>query len=161
MMLFISILTIISILVVNENYKLRERVDSVKHTLTLSQIQWDLVQLEGAIANQIETQWMQPSHVSEKVGDVLQDIMVILEVNSGISVLSEQEKDYLNSLYHSLSDYPNDNMVEPLNDLSQTEIDKLIQLRKALRDVEWGVGFSNSGHWDSFIEKLIKLLPQI
>jgi hypothetical protein len=35
---------------------------------------------------------MQPSHVSEKVGDVLQDIMVILEVNSGIGVLSEQEK---------------------------------------------------------------------
>jgi hypothetical protein len=52
-------------------------------------------------------------------------------------------------------------MVEPLNELSQTEIDKLIQLRKALHDVEWGVGFSNSGHWDSFIEKLIKLLPQI
>jgi hypothetical protein len=55
MMLLISILTVISILVVNENYKLRERVDSVKHTLTLSQIQWDFVQLEGAIANQIET----------------------------------------------------------------------------------------------------------
>ncbi|MDQ0913882.1 hypothetical protein [Paenibacillus sp. V4I5] len=160
-MLIISILTFVSILVVNENYKLKERADSVKHSITLSQIQWDLVQLEGAIAYQIEIHWILPSHVSEKVGDVLQDIMVIREVNSGISVLSKKDEEYLDSLYHRLSDYSHDNMVEPLNELSQNEIEKLIKLRRALRDVGWGVGYSNSGHWDSFIEKLIKLLPQI
>lgn len=52
-------------------------------------------------------------------------------------------------------------MVEPINELSQEETDKFIQLQKALRDVEWGIGFSNSGHWDSFMDKLVKLLPQI
>jgi Mg/Co/Ni transporter MgtE len=87
--------------------------------------------------------------------------MVILKVTQRMNVLTEQEKVHLKSFYRKLSDYPDDNMVEPLNELSQDEIDKLVQLRQALRDVEWGIGFSNSGHWDSFMDKLIKLLPQI
>lgn len=158
---FIAMLAATSIILMKENRDLKVQVDSVKNSLHFSQIQWDFVQLEGAIAYQIKNRWEQPSHVREKVGDVLQDIMVILEVNSRVRFLSEEEKGYLDSLYWRLGKYPKDNMVKPINGLSQEETDKFIQLQKALRDVEWGIGFSNSGHWDSFIEKLIKLLPQI
>ena len=161
LLLIIGVLAITSIMLVNENNKLERRLESVKHLLPFSQIQWDLVQLEGAIAYQIENQWSQPSHVREKLGDVIQDIMVILEVTQGMNVLSKQEKDSLDIFYRKLSDYPADNMVKPTNELSQDEIDKLKQLRQALRDVEWGVGFSNTQHWDSFMDKLMKLLPNI
>lgn len=157
----IGILATTSILLAFENHNQKERLITVKHELPLSQIQWDLVQLEGAIAYQMENQWKQPSHVREKVGDVLQDIIVILQVDNGIRVLTEQEKVHLDRFHMKLSDYPKDNMVEPSNELSQTEIDQLIQLRKALRDVEWGVGFSNSGLWDSFMGKLTKLIPRL
>ncbi|WP_219838183.1 hypothetical protein [Paenibacillus sp. R14(2021)] len=63
MLFVISLLIVFSVWVVNENFKLKEKVDTVKHRLTLSQIQWDLAQLDGAIANQIEAQWSQPSYV--------------------------------------------------------------------------------------------------
>lgn len=159
--ILLAVLVVSLILAVNQNYKLKERVTSVKHELTLSQIQWDLDQLEGAIAYQIGSKWTQPSHVREKLGDVLQDIMVIRDLNSGAGFITNAESVLLNSLYDQLSNYPHDNMVEPINELSAEEIDKLLQLRGALRDVEWGIGFSNSGHWDSFIEKLEKLLPQL
>lgn len=157
----IVLMVIISVILMSENIKLRGKVDLIKHNLTFDQIQWSLVQLEGAISYQIDNEWSLPSHVREKVGDVLQDIMVIQRLNSAAGILSKQEENDLNSFYRKLSHYPHDNMVEPSSELSESEKEKLVQIRNALREVEWGIGYSNSAQWDSFLEKLQKLLPKI
>lgn len=161
MSVVLGLMIIITALLINENIKLKGKVDSIKHMLTFDQIQWNLIQLEAAISYQIETEWTLPSHAREKVGDVLQDILVIQRLNNAAGFLSKQEENELNSFYRKLSDYPHDNMVEPSSELSEFEIERLIQLRNALREVEWGVGYSNLAHWDSFLEKLQKLLPKI
>lgn len=74
----LAVATVVIINQMNENNRLREKLDSVKHVLPFSQIQYDLVQLEGAIAYQMQAQWKEPAHVREKVGDVMQDIMVLI-----------------------------------------------------------------------------------
>lgn len=157
----LAVATVVIINQMNENNRLREKLDSVKHVLPFSQIQYDLVQLEGAIAYQMQAQWKEPAHVREKVGDVMQDIMVLMEVNAAIDMMSQQEKQDIQYFYNRILDYPRDNLVEPSNEISAAEQKELIHLREALKDAGWGIGLGNQAHWDSFIEKLRVLLPQL
>jgi hypothetical protein len=122
-------------------------------------IQSDLVQLESSIAFQMDQNWKNENNVIEKIEDVREEIGSLMTIGKDIGGLTSEHETDLWKLYNYLSKYP-DYSGYPNTVLSSDEKLMLEKLEKDLRDVGWGMNIGYSGGWESFSEKLNKLLNQ-
>ncbi|MCZ8521941.1 MULTISPECIES: hypothetical protein [Paenibacillus] len=116
----------------------------------------DLVELESAIAYEVEHEWKEESIILEKIEDVLQDLYTITATADEIGVLTEEQEAMLDHLRELLSGFPAYTGF-PNTELSDSQRKDLEKLADSLRRAGWGMNLSYSGDWQSF-ERSARLL---
>ena len=80
--------------------------DFVKEQVLATEVQYNLVELEGIITNQIEDDWSSPNLVTTELGEVLSGILLGINTDEQLGTLSKSDKEVLSRLYSSLHQYP-------------------------------------------------------
>lgn len=120
-------------------------------------LQYELIQLEGTIGYQIENDWTEADTVIEKIEDINEEINTLMDTGKEMALISkEQEEDLWNlsryfSQFPTYSGYPN-------TELTNSEMNELVELRNNLRSVGWGMHIGYSGDWGSFSTKINELI---
>ncbi|QYR19640.1 hypothetical protein KZ483_17260 [Paenibacillus sp. sptzw28] len=120
-------------------------------------IQSNLIQLEGAIKYQMETEWKNEFHVTEKLDDVVDGVGLAFEVAERTGQLNYEVQVTLWQLYNFLIKYKQDTGF-PNTELTEQERKEYIELASRLRSAGWGLNIDHQSGWDSFKEKLNDLL---
>src|SRR5690606_27582639 len=84
--------------------------DNALAPLSLWLIQGKIGQLERAIDHQQSVGWANPSHVAEKIDDVVQGISVTIEARKSLKKLSKNDEDLLWLLHERLSRLPHSSL---------------------------------------------------
>ncbi|ALC90638.1 hypothetical protein AM500_13220 [Bacillus sp. FJAT-18017] len=124
----------------------------VKEQVLLTEVQYNLVELEGVIANQSEKNWPEPNLVTTKLGDVLNGILLGKTTGEQLGILSENDEIILSTLYTKLSRYPNDELYSFI-DVSEEGKKNFEELREVLREAGLGLNISISASMDSFMKQ--------
>ncbi|MDL4842382.1 hypothetical protein [Aquibacillus rhizosphaerae] len=136
------------------------KMNFVKEQVLVTEVQANLVELEGLIANQIDANWSEPNLVTTELGDVLNGISLGVTTGEQLGTLSKSEKEILRNLYSKLNQYPNDELYNFV-DLTEEDKENFEKLRETLRDVGLGLRISISGNMDSFMKKAEELEGEI
>jgi hypothetical protein len=78
------------------------KINFVKEQVFLTEVQHNLVELEGLIANQSENNWSDPNLVTTELGDALNGIWLGINTGEQLGNLSQYEKEILSNLYSKL-----------------------------------------------------------
>lgn len=138
----------------------RQQEEAALEPLSLWLIQGNMGQLERAIQHQQEMGWPNPSHVAEKLDDVLQGIKINLESRKALGKLSNEEERLLWQLYERLSKFPNSSLGYGMN-VSEEEKLVLVRLAEQLRSAGWSSGVSFSSSMEQLIERTEILLQSL
>lgn len=106
-----------------------------------TEVQDDLVELEGLIANQKENQWSTPNLVTTKMGSVLNGLWLGITTGNQLGTLSKKDKEILQRLYMKLLQFPKDELYR-FTDLTETDKENFEELRAVLREVGLGMNIS-------------------
>lgn len=136
------------------------KLNFVKEQVLVTEVQHNLVELEGLIANQSDDNWSEPNLVITQLGDVLNGISLGMTTGEQLGALSKSDKDILNNLYSKLSQYPNDRLYSFV-DLNEEDKKNFEELRKILREVGLGINISISASMDSFMKQADELVEKI
>lgn len=137
------------------------KMNFASEQLFFSEVQYNLVQLEGLIAHQVENDWSEPNLVTTKLGEVMNGLYVGIKTGGHLNAISSKDKQILNKLYYQLNThYPHDELYS-FNDVSEQDKEHLIELRGDLRDVGLGVNISISDNMGSFMGKVTALVEKI
>ncbi|WP_100407793.1 hypothetical protein [Bacillus solitudinis] len=129
--------------------------------LLLTEVQDNLVELEGLIAHQIENDWSEPNLVTVKIGDVMTGLWIGMQTGEHLNSVSSKDKQLLNILYYQLkAQYPYDELYS-FTDVSEKNIEHLTELRELLRDVGLGMNISRNNDMSSFMDKVKSLVESI
>ncbi|MBD7966734.1 hypothetical protein [Paenibacillus gallinarum] len=139
-------------ILITKNNRIDDAISS--HTF---QVQTDLVELESAINYQMDQSWQDDNVVLEKMEDIKEELNSFMKIGQTLGRLTKEQERELSILYNYLSTYPDYTGV-PNTVLSSADRKKLEVLASNLPKAGWGMNISYSGDWDSFSEKLNKLL---
>ncbi|WP_160032137.1 hypothetical protein [Paenibacillus sp. An7] len=134
------------------------RIDDAISSHTF-QVQTDLVELESAIHYQMDHIWQDDNVVLEKMEDIKEELNSFMKLGQSLERLTKEQEKELTILYNYVSEYPDYTGV-PNTVLSSADRKKLEILASNLPKAGWGMNIGYSGDWDSFSEKLNKLLKQ-
>ncbi|RFB13532.1 hypothetical protein DZB84_16295 [Bacillus sp. HNG] len=150
-------LNIILIAVVAWNYM---KMNFVMDQVVLTEVQINLVELEGLIKYQMEDNWSNPNVVTAELRDILDGISLGITTGEQLGTISERDKVILTKLYHRLYQYPTDELYRLA---TVTEIDQknFEELREILRDAGFGLNLQVGVEFEYFIEKAEKLEKNI
>lgn len=124
----------------------------VKEQVILTEVQTNLVELEGLIAHQIEENWTEPNLVTSELSDVLNGIWLGKTTGTQLGTLSNSEMATLERLYLRLSQFSNDELYS-FADLTEDDKKNLEDLRNILREVGLGLNITISNNFNSFMSK--------
>jgi hypothetical protein len=128
------------------------KMNFVKEQVLLTEVQQNLVELEGLIAHQTENNWSNPNLVTTELGDVLNGIWLGKTTGNQLGTLSDHDKEILNQLYFKLNQYPNDKLYRFV-DLTEKDKENLEELRGILRDAGFGLNIQVNGNMKYFINQ--------
>lgn len=131
-----------------------------KEQVFVTEVQQNLVELEGLIVNQSDDDWSEPNLVTTKLGDVLNGIWLGMATGEQLGTLSKSDKEILNNLYYKLKQYPNDELYSFV-DLTQVDKENFEELREMLRDAGLGLNIQVSGKMQYFMNQAEKLEKSI
>ncbi|WP_308639660.1 hypothetical protein [Paenibacillus silvisoli] len=120
-------------------------------------IQSNLVQLEGAITYQHDHGWSNPSHVTEKLSDVMEGIGLAFEIGKRSGALNKDKENLLWDLHRYLIGFKADSGY-PNVTLSDDEREDYVELGENLRLSGWGMNLGYGSGWLDFEQKTRKLL---
>ncbi len=132
------------------------KMNFVKEQVLLTEVQYNLVELEGLIAHQSDNNWSEPNLVTTELGDILEGISLGITTGEQLGTLSNSDKKTLSLLYSKLNQYPNDELYSFV-DLTEDDKKNFEQLREILRDVGLGLNISISNSMDPFMRKVEEL----
>lgn len=136
------------------------KMNFVKEQVFVTEVQSNLVELEGLIANQIDDNWSEPNLVTTELGDVLNGIWLGMTTGNQLGMLSKSDNDILEQLYSKLNQYPNDELYRFV-DLTEEDKKNFEELRDTLREVGLGLNITITPNMDSFINQTEKLNEKI
>ncbi|MFB7159625.1 hypothetical protein [Lysinibacillus sp. NPDC056232] len=136
------------------------KMNFVKEQVLVTEVQHNLVELEGLIKNQIDDNWSEPNLVTTELGDVLNGIWLGMTTGKQLGALSKSDNDILERLYSKLNQYPNDELYRFV-DLTEEDKKNFEELRETLREVGLGLNITISADMDSFINQAEKLNEKI
>ncbi|TYR72538.1 hypothetical protein FZC79_22430 [Rossellomorea vietnamensis] len=128
------------------------RVNFVSEQVILTEVQENLVELEGLIAIQMERNWFEPNLVTTELSDVLNGIWLAMTVGKQLGTLSDRDREILERLHSHLNQYPHDELYR-FADVTQEDKRNFEKLREILRDVGLGVEITISSEQDSFMQQ--------
>ncbi|TCJ01669.1 hypothetical protein [Cytobacillus praedii] len=117
------------------------RINFVKDQIFNTEVQDDLVELEGLIAYQKDNQWSTPSLDTTKMGSVLNGLWLGITMGNQMGTLSKKDKEILQRLYMKLHQFPKDDLYR-FTDLTETDKENFEELREVLREVGLGMKIS-------------------
>lgn len=124
------------------------KMNFVKEQVLITEVQSNLVELEGLIAHESETNWSEPKLVTTKLGDVLNGITLGITTGHQLGTLSKRDDDILQKLYLRLNQYPTNDEYSFV-DLNGQDKKNFEELREILREAE--LGFNITIHHDKEI----------
>lgn len=136
------------------------KINFVKEQVLLTEVQQNLVELEGLIAHQTEHNWANPNLVTTELGDVLNGIWLGMTTGNQLGTLSNNDKEILNKLYSKLNQYPNDQLYSFV-DLTEKDKENFEELRGILRDAGFGMNIQVEGNMKFFINQAKRLEKNI
>jgi hypothetical protein len=128
------------------------KLNFVKEQVLLTEVQDNLVELEGLIADQSKKNWSEPNLVTTELGDVLNGIWLGKTTGDQLGTLSKSDKFTLERLYVRLNQYPNDTLYSFV-ELTEEDKKNFEELRGILREVGFGLRIQMIGDMDSFMDK--------
>jgi len=132
----------------------------VKEQVLITEVQSNLVELEGLIAYESETNWTEPKLVTAKLGDVLNGITLGLTTGNQLGTLSKKDDVILQKLYLRLNQYPTNDEYSFV-DLTEKDKRNFEELREILREAELGLNITIHNDMDIFIKQAEVLLEKI
>jgi len=132
------------------------KTNFVKEQVFLTEVQLNLVELEGLIAYQMDNDWSEPNLVTTGLGAVLKGIWLGITTGEQLGTLSKGDKEILNDLYYKLNQYPTDELYS-FTDLSEEDKQNFEDLRKNLRNVGLGLNISVSVDMKYFLKQADEL----
>ncbi|RTE07190.1 hypothetical protein [Paenibacillus whitsoniae] len=136
------------------------KINFVEEQIFITEVQHNLVELEGLIANQIDNNWSDPNLVTTELGDVLNGIWLGITAGEQLGTLSKNDKKILNNLYNKLRQFPNNDLYK-FADLTEEDKNNFEDLQKMLREVGLGLRIQVSGDMKYFIKQAEKLEGKI
>ncbi|KHF39349.1 hypothetical protein [Halalkalibacter okhensis] len=136
------------------------KMNFVKEQVLVTEVQSNLVELEGLIANQMDDNWSEPNLVTTELGDVLNGIWLGMTTGKQLGMLSKRDKEILEQLYFKLNQYPNDELYS-FAVLTEEDKQNFEDLRKTLREVGLGINITISTNMDSFMRQAMALNEKI
>ena len=136
------------------------KMNFVKEQVLVTEVQNNLVELEGLIAHQVDNDWSEPNLVTTELGDVLNGIWLSMTTGEQIGTLSKSDKKTLEHLYIKLSQYSNDRLYS-FAKLTEEDKKDFEQLREILREVGLGLNITISKNMDSFMNQAEELNEKI
>ncbi|WP_442599848.1 hypothetical protein [Neobacillus sp. D3-1R] len=128
--------------------------------LFYTEVQDNLVELEGLIAHQKEDNWSEPNLVTTELGDVLEGIYVGLSNGKYLRTISNQDREVLEKLAAKLRQYPTDELYQ-FSSLTEQDQRNFEELQKKLRKAGLGLRITISNNWDSFMYSVKELENEI
>ncbi|MBS4200914.1 hypothetical protein KHA93_14855 [Bacillus sp. FJAT-49732] len=128
--------------------------------LFFTEVQENLVELEGLIAHQIDNKWSEPNLVTTKLGDVLNGLNLGLSNGMYLNSISNKDREFLERFSSKLRQYPHDELYA-LSKLSKEDKEYFEALRTNLREVGLGLNITIMKDWKSFISILKALEERI
>ena len=132
----------------------------VKEQVLVTEVQNNLVELEGLIANQMENNWSEPDLVTTELGDVLNGIWLGMTTGKQLGTLSKSDKEILELLYSKLNQYPNDELYS-FADLTEEDRQHFEDLREILREAGLGLNITVSANMNTFMSQAKELNNKI
>ncbi|MDX5475122.1 MAG: hypothetical protein LPK00_06245 [Bacillaceae bacterium] len=132
----------------------------VKEQVLVTEVQHNLVELEGLIANQIDNNWSEPNLVTTELGDVLNGIWLGMTTGKQLGTLSKSDKEILEHLYYKLNQFPK-NELYSFVDLTDEDKKNFEDLRETLREVGLGLNITISANMNSFMKQAKALNEKI
>lgn len=132
----------------------------VKEEVLVTEVQNNLVELEGLIANQSSDNWSEPNFVTTELGDILNGIWLGMTTGKQLATLSKSDKEILEQLYYKLNQYPNDELYSFV-DLTEKDKKNFEDLRETLSEVGLGLNVTISANMDSFMRQAEALNEKI
>lgn len=132
----------------------------VKEQVLVTEVQNNLVELEGLIANQIDNNWSEPNLVTTELGDVLNGIWLGMTTGKQLGTLSKSDKEILEHLYYKLNQLPK-NELYSFVDLTDEDKKNFEDLRETLREVGLGLNITISANMNSFMKQAKALNEKI
>lgn len=128
------------------------KMNFVKEQVLVTEVQNNLVELEGLIAHQMDDEWPEPNLVTAKLDDILNGIWLGITTGEQLGTLSENDKEVLGHLYSKLNQYPHDELYS-FTELTEEDKQNFEDLRKTLREVGLGLKLTISANMDSFMSQ--------
>lgn len=136
------------------------KMNFVREQVLLTEVQHNLVELEGLIASQIDDNWSEPNLVTTELGDVLNGIWLGMTTGRQLGTLSKSDNDILAHLYSKLNQFPNDELYSFV-DLTEEDQKNFEVLRETLREVGLGLDITISADMDTFINQAEEINEKI
>ncbi|WP_059173117.1 hypothetical protein [Bacillus sp. FJAT-27445] len=126
----------------------------------IKDVQNNLVELEGLIANQMDKGWPEPNLVTTELGDVLEGLQLGLTIGGYAGTLSQTEKEVLQKLHSKLRQYPHDELYK-FTEVSEEDRQNFVELRAKLRNAGLGMSITISEDMDYFMKQAEQLEKDI
>lgn len=133
------------------------KLSLVHRELFYSEVQYNLVELDGLIEQQKMKNWPEPNLVTTQLGDVLNGLEVATNSGKYSGWLSNNDRMIMERLNNALRQYPHDGLYK-FSVLTQSDKSDFEDLQSKLQDVGFGMNMTISNDWESFINKSDKLL---
>ncbi|TYS19099.1 hypothetical protein FZC78_02885 [Rossellomorea vietnamensis] len=128
------------------------RVNFVSEQVILTEVQDNLVELEGLISIQMEKNWFEPNLVTTELSDVLNGIWLAMTTGKQLGTLSDRDRKILERLHSHLNQYPHGELYRFV-DVTQEDKRNFEKLRGILRDVGLGIEITTSSEQGPFMQQ--------
>lgn len=136
------------------------KMNFVKEQVLLTEVQHNLVELEGLIGKQMDDGWNEPNLVTTELGDVLNGIWLGMTTGVQLGTLSNNDKEVLRNLHIKLNRYPHDELYS-FTELTEKDKEDFEDLRTLLRDAGLGINIGISKSIESFMKQAEELEEKI
>lgn len=126
----------------------------------LTEVQHNLVELEGLIAHQKGHEWSEPNLVTKKLGDVLDGMLLGIITGEQLGVISMSDRESLYKLYTKLKQFPHDELYSFVN-LTEEDKANYEKLQEKLRAVGLGLRITVFVNMKSFMNQVEELEKKI
>lgn len=128
--------------------------------LLYTEVQDNLIELEGLIGHQQQNNWSQANLVTQKTNEVLDGLYISLNNGKYTKTISKNDREILEKLFSKLRQFPQDKQYEFIT-LTPEDKENFVALRTKLREVDLGLNITNNHHFDSIFDQLQSLEESI